>query len=250
MDIQVNNSRTTPGPESTGGPSVTVHPVKDRSTNNAMVPELITPGHSSERNRASHLAAINPSSRTKEIKEPTKQTQGLNIIESMWNWIKKGGKNLCLIGGWGSATAAVVSVLFFNITTLGVLFGIPAALFLYTAASLGKDIKSDPISVMMKDPLSNLKNILEKHPELLRTDPKLIISTIQSAANIKKNDPQYSEVMDRLGALQDCVQLEIAQLRNREDEQNYEQSIVYLERMEAYLHEIARSDSRSTTLAL
>jgi hypothetical protein len=188
------------------------------------------------RTRGSRLADLSSGSRITEVKESSNKLQGLNIIESAWNSVKKLGRSVCLAGGWASASAAVVSMLFLNIKVLGILFGIPAVLFLYTAATLGRDIKTDPMSGIVKDPLNSLKHILEKHPEALRDDPKFVIKTIQAVGFVKKNDPRYYEVMDRLGALEDSVSMERAKLRNKDDEL----SLAYLDQMEDYLNEIRK----------
>jgi hypothetical protein len=237
MDLQLNNPINNPrfnsGPDGLEK-TASNRPIVERSVGSSSVENLFA--DEPMRTRGSRLADLSSGSRITEAKESSNKLQGLNIIESAWNSVKKLGRSVCLAGGWASASAAVVSMLFLNIKVLGILFGIPAVLFLYTAATLGRDIKTDPMSGIVKDPLNSLKHILEKHPEALRDDPKFVIKTIQAVGFVKKNDPRYYEVMDRLGALEDSVSMERAKLRNKDDEL----SLAYLDQMEDYLNEIRK----------
>lgn len=187
-----------------------------------------------DRTRGSRLAEIGVSSKIEGA--PKDRLKGLNIIESGWNVTQKFLRSICLAGGWASASVAVVSLLFLNIKILGFIFGVPAALFLYTASTLGRDIKSDPMSGIVKDPLTSLKKILEHHPEILRNDPKFVIRTIQSIDDMKQNTPRYYEVLDRLEALRETILMEKAQVFNKEDQP----SLLYKELMYNYLDEIAK----------
>ncbi len=195
----------------------------------------------SERSRAARLAETGASSRPTAARETNNKLQGLNVIEGLWNLGKKFGRNVCLVGGWASASAAVVSLLFLNIKVLAIIFGVPALLFLYSAASLGRDIKADPMSGPVKDPLNGLRKILQDHPEILRNDPKFVVRTIQAVGEMKKNTPRYYEVLDRVEALRETVLMEMAQLRNKEDER----SLLYKELMEDYLSEIGKLANQS-----
>jgi hypothetical protein len=229
MDVQLNNQTFNSGPETLDPSFLAAPSVRDE-------PGFSASGANSMRANGSRLAEADASSRTKGVKEPVDKSQGLNFIESLWNGGKKFSRKVCLVGGWASASAAIVSVLVLNIKSLAVLFGIPAALFLYTASTLGRDIKTDPTSGVVKDPLNSLKHILEKHPEALRDDPKFVINTIQAITYIKKNDPRYYEVMDRLGALEESILMEQAILRNKEDPL----SLAYMGQMKDYLNEIRK----------
>ncbi len=188
------------------------------------------------RDKASLLAEIGINSKTVATGELNDRFRGLNVIEWGWNIAKKLGRSVCLAGGWASASAAVVSILFLNIKILGFIFGVPAFLFLYTASTLGRDIKSDPMSGIVKDPLTSLKKILEYHPEMLRNDPKFVVRTIQAIDDMKKNNPRYYEVLDRLEALREVILMEKAQLSKKEDER----SLLYKELMDDYLNEIVK----------
>ncbi len=240
MDIPINNQVFNPGPGI------------DQANYNSPVTSRDTANFSNEietdlaRSRASRLAESGINSRATELLSSKDRLRGLNIIESGWNGIKKLGRSLCLAGGYLSGSAAIVSILFFNIKILGIIFGIPAFLFLYMASTLGREIKKDPTSGTMKDPLMGLKMILEHQPEILRNDPKFVVKTIQSIGDMKKNNPRYYEVLDRLEALKETILMEKMQLRNKEDEN----SLLYKELMDDYLDEIERTLAQNASVVL
>ncbi len=201
------------------------------------------------RTKGRALAGVNQIEAASLQKQPTENLKPLDIVSTGWKLGMKGVRALCLIGGFLGASASVLSMFFFNIKSLGILFGIPAALFLYTATHLGKETK-DESKTIAKDPLTGLKVILEQHPEFLRIDPKFVIKTIQSVGNVKRNDPQYYEILDRLEALKEAVIMEQAQLQTQLQKNNDPATIAYHDFMADYLTEIEMVQSLDPNIKL
>lgn len=164
----------------------------------------------------------------------TEETKALDIFSSLFNSGKKALKLACLLGGFISASGAVIFTFAFNVKTLGVVFGIPALLFFYTATTLGASIKQDPGAVTDKDPVGSLKKITEEHPEYLRENKEFVLRTIKAVANMRKQGPLYSQALDRLASLEEAIKMEQVQLAGLDDER----SLMHQSDMTDYLRAI------------
>lgn len=164
----------------------------------------------------------------------TEETKALDVFSSLFNSGKKVFRFACLLGGFISATGAVIFTFALNIKSLGVICGIPALLFFYTATTLGSSIKQDPDSIIDKNPIGNLKKITENHPEYLREAPEFVLKTIKAIANMRKNTPLYSRALDGLASLEEAIKMEQIQLAGLDDER----SLMHQEHMMNYLRAI------------
>lgn len=187
-----------------------------------------------------------------ELKAPVEieASKGIGALDALFSFVKKIGKAACLIGGFGCSTAAVFSVFFLNVKTLGLLFGVPALLFFYVATNLGREDKARHAEGQNLDPVQAVTELLNNQENYLRENPARVIQVINSVDDMPKNKPEYFHLIDRLEALREAVLVEKAQLFNSEDEQ----SLMYRGQMDDYLNVLnqvlpeARSSSNTTSI--
>lgn len=171
-------------------------------------------------------------SQNKFVAEETTNTlKGLGALDAVANFAKKFGKAACLAGGFACSTAAVLSMFFLNVKTLGLFFGIPAALFFYVATSLGNSAKKIQASLLITDPDKALTELLSGKINYLRESPAYVVKVIQSCENLPKDDSKYLDRLDKLGALRAAILVEKAHLNCFENEE----SLMYQGQMDDYL---------------
>lgn len=176
------------------------------------------PSLSLESTDSSQVTSARDKSFIKELNELPKvqELKTMPVLNTASNFVKKNLSRSFKFAGFVGASFSIITYFLFNLKSLAVLFGIPAAMSFYIAHTLSKSAKKDTME-LSTNPHQILQNAIN-NPRVIETNLVPVLQATEQIKDMKDSDPKKVEGIQLIEDLNTIVDSKLMQLEGFEDQ--------------------------------